>query len=182
MIAYFLPEGGVRWTNSKQLLQLDLTFPFCRPAVLSNLPACQNAYFSSNSALPLQDTNCCRWRVISMKYKQKLDPPWWVITASEACVGVSVATKLKALFVQRVHSTPTYDNPFYSAYCSFLLWLAKWSIDPPSTPRMRELYLSHSKRMRHAGCCTGCPSFTGKPSNINLWNVGLQLIIIYFFD
>ena len=59
MIAYFLPEEGGegRWSNSKQLPQLDLTFSFCWPAVLTNWPACQNTYFCSSSALPVQDTS-----------------------------------------------------------------------------------------------------------------------------
>lgn len=76
MIAYFLPEeeeggGG----NGKQLLQLDLTFPFCKPAVLPRWPACQNTYLCSNSALPLRETNCRRWCAIRMENKEKRGPP-----------------------------------------------------------------------------------------------------------
>lgn len=45
MIAYFLPEGGgleIRGSNSKQLSQLDLTFPFsnCMPKHLVLLKFC----------------------------------------------------------------------------------------------------------------------------------------------
>lgn len=88
------------------------------------------------------------------------------ITANEKlyCLSGSLTHSL-------THSPPTaYDNPFYSPYCGFLLWLAKCSIDPPSWGTRSEgshIYhtLRGARRMLHR-----LSLFHRKTININLKN------------